>query len=301
MLLLPGRVKQLATVAFSGDGRFATAGGVGGLFAWDLSHPAEGPTELSNEPTMTIKTLPGGGVLAVPRAWLWQYDLAAGTAGELRPGGRRSTLYDPRVSPDGTRILAGGNMCRFRCYNRTARGLSLRWELVPQTWDYPRAEFLPPGDRIIFLERHRTDFFGLRGVRVRATNTGKVLGAWICGDQRKGLPDHFVVSPDGSTLVMGFGATFELWDTARAERPLQLVKSGRRSRVLGMAFHPEGGVLATVGNEEVVRFWNTQSWTEHRVLTWSIGKLSAIAFSPDGTRAAVGSTSGHVLVWDVDL
>jgi WD40 repeat protein len=294
-------MKQLTRVAFSGDGRFVAAAGKGGLLAWDLTKPDQPATTLSTERTEFLRTLPGGGLLAVG-SWLCVYDPATGTHRQLAPsGGWRGYMLDPRPSPDGARILVGGWSCRLRVFNRTARKLSLRWELVPKTWNYPRAEFLPPGDRLIVLEEHRTDFRGTQGISVYAANTGKVLGAWLCAAKRKVVPDHFVVSPDARTLVMGFGATFEIWDPSYAERPLQLVKSGRRSMILGMAFHPSGAVLATVGNEEVVRFWNPSSWTEHRVLTWKIGKLSAIAFSPDGTRAAVGSTSGRVLVWDVDL
>ena len=35
--------------------------------------------------------------------------------------------------------------------------------------------------------------------------------------------------------------------------------------------------------------------------TWDVGRLRSVAFSPDGTRAAVGSDTGKVVVWDVDL
>jgi WD40 repeat protein len=68
-----------------------------------------------------------------------------------------------------------------------------------------------------------------------------------------------------------------------------------------MAFHPSGSILASSDESRAVRFWDAATLTELRAFAWDVGKPGAVAFSPDGTRAAVGSHTGRVLLWDVDL
>jgi WD40 repeat protein len=68
----------------------------------------------------------------------------------------------------------------------------------------------------------------------------------------------------------------------------------------GVAFHPSGRYLAATSNDETVKLYDTATWQLARTFTWKVGRLRSVAFSPDGTRAAVGSDSGKVVVWDVD-
>ena len=44
----------------------------------------------------------------------------------------------------------------------------------------------------------------------------------------------------------------------------------------------------------------SQSLTQTQGFKWKAGKLSCVAFSPDGTLAAAGTESGKVVLWDVD-
>ena len=68
-----------------------------------------------------------------------------------------------------------------------------------------------------------------------------------------------------------------------------------------MAAHPTQNIVASVGADEVVRFWNADTGAEHRAYDWGIGRTTAIAFAPDGLTCAVGGAKGQVVVWDVDL
>jgi WD40 repeat protein len=299
-------LKGLTDVAFSADGRFVAACGTGGLVAWDLSHPDAAPTQFAPRQTFYLCTLPGRGFLASPPEGLFTYDPVAGTGHSLGlRGGYTGRIYNPRVSPDGKRVVVCGSSSKLRLYDLKKDKAVLRWALPHRPRDFPRAEFLPSGDRLLVLERGNYVAWPLWGYplrfSVRAAATGKTTAEWYVAGARPKVPDQFVLSHDGSVLVTGSGSIFEVWDTANMERPLREVKPDRRCQILGMAFHPSTAVLATVGNEPVVRFWDANSWTEARVFTWNLGKLRAVAFSPDGTRGAVGAVNGRVLVWDVDL
>jgi WD40 repeat protein len=213
-------------------------------------------------------------------------------------------LLDPQVSADGTQVVAPGRSGRIRFYDLVDGKAVLRWAFPNKSRDYPGVDFLPPGDRLLVLERGSNYMRRARGWRqwlvLRSTADGKKVGEWDIGT-RSTLPDHFLISPDGSTLVMVHGHELELWDTGDLERPLRRVRPASRSQILRAAFHPSGDVLMTVGNQPVVRFWDARTWAEARTFAWDLGKLQSVAFSPDGSMAAVGAVTGRVLVWDVDL
>ncbi|MFG2967027.1 MULTISPECIES: CHAT domain-containing protein [unclassified Streptomyces] len=70
--------------------------------------------------------------------------------------------------------------------------------------------------------------------------------------------------------------------------------------VVSMAVHPEGRLLAT-GSRKLVRVWdvvNGHSTWERRLGGWST-MVNAIAFSPDGSRLATGSTDNIARVWEM--
>jgi WD40 repeat protein len=304
--LLPGRLKGLTDVAFSGDGRFVAACGADGLVAWDLSRPEAAAVQFASPGTAYLQPLPGRGFFANPPEGLFVYDPAAGTSRPLGlRGGYTGHIHSPRTSPDGKRVVVCGSSSKLRLYDLKKDKAELRWARPHRPRDFPRAEFLPSGDRLLVLECGAYQAWPVWGYPlwfvVRDVATGeKITGMWYASVALRKMPDQFVLSHDGSALVMGFGATFEVWDTTNMERPLREVKPGR-CQILGMAFHPSADVLATVGNDPVVRFWDARTWKESRTLTWGLGKLKSVAFSPDGTRAAVGAVNGRVLVWDVDL
>lgn len=69
----------------------------------------------------------------------------------------------------------------------------------------------------------------------------------------------------------------------------------------GVAFHPSGRWLAATSNDATVKLYDTETWRVATTYTWNVGRLRSVAFSPDGQLAAVGSDTGKVVVWDVDL
>ncbi|HJZ56781.1 MAG TPA: WD40 repeat domain-containing protein [Gemmataceae bacterium] len=163
---------------------------------------------------------------------------------------------------------------------------------------YKLAAFLPPGDRLAVVESDEDE--RNRWLMMRDADTGKKREE-VALPGGATHPSGLLVFPDGSRLLVVVGPSFHVLEPADLTRTPRRVVGPDRAHFPDLAFHPSGRILATVGNSWAVRFWDTASWAESRVFEWGIGKLQAVAFSPDGTRAAVGSQKGGVMVWDVDL
>jgi len=132
-------------------------------------------------------------------------------------------------------------------------------------------------------------------IRIRDVASGEVVrtvDGWPQGVR------NIAFSPDGSVLAGTAGGLLRVWDLD-GDRELAAHKRGTK-HFQGLSFTADGRYLATVSNDETVRVWDARTWQEHTTFTWKIGRLLNIAFAPDGLRAAAGSDSGRVVIWDVE-
>ena len=67
----------------------------------------------------------------------------------------------------------------------------------------------------------------------------------------------------------------------------------------GMAFSPDGTLLALYSFDSEIHLWNTVTRTEQFTLTGHSGNITSVAFSADGTRLASGSWDNTVRIWNV--
>jgi len=118
-------------------------------------------------------------------------------------------------------------------------------------------------------------------------------------------------SPDGQTLASGScrgkGDTtgycnqgeIRLWNVA-TRQPLDEPLNGHTNWVYGLAFSPDGKMLASGSEDDTIILWDIATREPlGPPLTGHTALVHSVAFSPDGQTLASGSWDNTVILWDV--
>ncbi|MEO2089345.1 MAG: WD40 repeat domain-containing protein, partial [Gemmataceae bacterium] len=198
-------------------------------------------------------------------------------------------------SPDGTRVLAGGQDQTVRVWD--ARTGAMELTLRGGRGGMGRATFSPDGERIVTSEG---------SLKVWDARTG--LPLLDLGD-RAGPASCMAFAPDGRRLAVGGrvgpaqrgtsqGGGVTVWDVRTAATPVEL--RGHTGAVWppAVAFGPDGSRVGTGGLDHTAKVWDARTGAQLLDLKGHAANVATLAFSPDGARVATGSWDGTVKVWD---
>jgi hypothetical protein len=291
---LHGEEGRLSSLAYSPDGRTLAAGtGRNQVTLWDTATGLErGRLAAGEEDWLLGVGWLDGGSRIVTGDVTGRLRFYSGKTG--LPTGEERTLGTSEcfaVSPDGA-LLGRGNRA----------GVSL----VGADGGEPRdLESNLPGVGVLA--------FSPDGKLVAGGSRQGAVAVWdVAGGRHRGrferdgaLVTGLAFSPHGQTLAValhpapGSGSPEAnrvlLWDVPGWELRTSLPGHDGGSRCV--AFAPDGRVLATGGEDGLIRLWEVHSAQERVALEWHLDCVSSVAFAPDGLTLASGSFDGTVKLW----
>ncbi|MEK6320271.1 MAG: caspase family protein [Acidobacteriota bacterium] len=90
--------------------------------------------------------------------------------------------------------------------------------------------------------------------------------------------------------------SIKVWDTQTGSELNSL--GGHNNIVNGLAFSPDGRMLASGGFDSTIKLWELPSGRELRTLTGHSGSIVALDFSGDGRFVVSGSDDGSARLWN---
>jgi WD40 repeat protein/predicted Ser/Thr protein kinase len=330
LLALKGHTSWVQAVAFSPDGRrLATASYDGTVRLWetDPDHPTltahpEGVMGVAFSPDGRLASAGQDGVVRV-----WE---AAGGKAPLCLMGHTDLVTGVAFSPDGRRLASTGRDGTVRLWEsatgrelralkgHTDWGLGVafspegRWLASASRDQTVRLWETATGREVHVLKGHAGEVSGVafspdgrhlasassdQTVRLWETDTGRELGV-LKGhaDSVTGV-NGVAFSPDGRRLASAAGdQTVRMWEADTGKE--LLVLKGHASLVAGVAFSPDSRRLASAGADGTVRMWEADTGKELLTLGGHTGRVTGVAFSADGQRLASGSEDRTVRLWE---
>jgi WD40 repeat protein len=302
--ILKGRRNRVSGLVFSHCGRWIAACGYsGGVHVWDTTNPAEKPRVALDENPWThgLAFRPDGRLFFIQSSYshATRWCLLDPATGELTDVPSPPT-QNVVPAPDGRRVIGVG----VDSFNT--------WTVPDSGPPVPEASGVDRGTNIntvacsvdgatLVTAEHRPVKTGTWRrplmIAVRDAATGKLIRD--IAELPTVVPSQLALSKDGTRVFVCGTASVSFWSLTDPKPKPRKAGNPTRRHLLWMTVHPYGPVL-TVDNERAVRVWEVPALTCERTIEWKIGKLYAVAVSPDGSRVAVGSHTGRVLVWDWD-
>jgi WD40 repeat protein len=128
----------------------------------------------------------------------------------------------------------------------------------------------------------------------------KICGVPYC------KPSSVAFNPDGKLLASSFiqgvdENVIKIWNLWEEEEEKKLFGHmlSELGRIYVVVFSPNGKILASGGEDKVVKLWDVKAGLEITTLEGHSRAIKSIAFSPDGQKLASADSVGVIKLWNL--
>ncbi len=107
-------------------------------------------------------------------------------------------------------------------------------------------------------------------------------------------------SADGKLMYTAcWGGTIKIWDLSHEIPGMKLSFQAHQGAARWVRVHPEGNLLATGGNDLLVKLWNAETGELAQQFCGHDRHVYGVDFHPDGQHLVSQDLMGKVVVWDL--